>query len=104
MAGEKTRRAETVKEEAEREREDFQSWSCSHYPQTIHTPYGIYWRRCTRLMMSGKTLSTCATSSAEDFRPSEKRTSELAIPFSTPSAETTCEGSSDPAEHAEPLE
>ena len=39
-----------------------------------------------------------------DSRPSEKRISEFARPFSTPSASTTCEGSNDPAEQAEPLE
>ena len=57
-----------------------------------------------RWITSGKTPSTRSTSSKVDSRPSEKRTRELANCLSTPSASTTCEGSNDPAEQADPLE
>ena len=48
--------------------------------------------------------ATISTSARVEFRPSEKRTSELASAGFKPSAETTCEGVSEPAEHAEPLD
>ncbi len=54
-------------------------------------------------MTAGKTKQTKSTSAAVESRPSEKRTSELAVSF-RPVAKTTWLGSSDPAEHAEPLE
>ena len=54
-------------------------------------------------MTSCKTEITKSTSSAVEARPSEKRTSELADSF-LPIAIITWLGSSEPAEHAEPLE
>ena len=57
-----------------------------------------------RPITSGRIVSTRSTSARVDSLPSEKRISEFASPLSTPSASTTCEGSNDPAEHAEPLE
>src|ERR1043166_4171317 len=60
--------------------------------------------RLARRTTSGSTLSTCSTSSSVDSRPSEKRTNALASCFSTPNALITWDGSSEPAEQAEPLE
>src|SRR6266516_4695732 len=39
-----------------------------------------------------------------DSRPNENRTSEFAASASTPRAAITCDGSSEPAEQADPLE
>jgi hypothetical protein len=55
-------------------------------------------------MIPGRHLPTRSTSSTVDPRPSENRTNELAKPLSTPIAIKTCEGVSDPAEQAEPLD
>src|SRR6185436_18333162 len=57
-----------------------------------------------RAMTSGKTDSTTATSSAVVSRPRESRTSPLASSFAAPRATITCDGSNEPAEHADPLE
>ena len=54
-------------------------------------------------MISGSAAQTKSTSSAVESRPSEKRTSELAVSF-LPSAKITWLGSKEPAEHADPLE
>src|SRR6266446_2751211 len=58
----------------------------------------------TRAMISGRTSSTRCTSANDESRPREKRMRALAASFSTPMALRTWEGSSDPAEQAEPLE
>src|SRR5204863_7881206 len=72
--------------------------------QFIHKPFVSYCKRCTLPMTCGKTRATYSASCNVDSRPSEKRSSELGSFFSTPSALMTWEGSSEPAEHAEPLE
>ena len=51
----------------------------------------------------GSNLPTKSTSSLVESRPREKRTSEFAHSSFT-SAFITCDGSSEPAEHADPLE
>jgi len=59
--------------------------------------------RCARRISPGKLAQTRSTSSAVVFRPKEKRINELAAVF-CPNAVTTWLGSTDPAEHAEPLD
>lgn len=80
----------------------------SHRAQGIHKEYNCYLPGCltrrVRSMTRGRTPAANSTSSCEVSRPSEKRTSALARLRFNPSAETTCEGSSDPAEQAEPLD
>src|ERR1039457_1135585 len=72
--------------------------------ELVHGTDADVWRPLARWITSGKTPSTRSTSAKVDSRPRENRTRELANCLSTPSAATTCEGSNDPAEQAEPLE
>jgi len=55
-------------------------------------------------MTSGKTRSRCSMSARLDSRPREKRNRELASAAATPRASITCDGSTEPAEHADPPE
>ena len=77
--------------------------SCSNGCPTLFAVLLVQCRR-TRATNSGRAFATKATSSAVDSRPNEKRTSEAALSRGRPSASMTCEGSNEPAEHAEPLE
>jgi hypothetical protein len=80
-----------------------ESQSSSHYPHLIHNLLGVFPIRCARRITAGSSAHTKSTSSCVESRPSEKRTSELAASC-RPVAKITWLGSSDPAEHAEPLE
>ena len=51
-----------------------------------------------------KLSATASTSSKVASRPGENRTSEFANSAPTPIASNTCDGVSDPAEHAAPLD
>src|SRR5581483_2458749 len=77
---------------------------CSHCSQTVHTRPQGYCARCALLMTRGTTSPAYSISVRVDSRPSEKRTSEFASFRSIPRPTITCDGSMDPAEHAEPLE
>lgn len=59
--------------------------------------------RCARRITPGRMEQTNLTSSIVESRPNEKRTNEFAKSF-FPMAKITCDGSKDPAEHAEPLD
>lgn len=58
----------------------------------------------TRLTTSPKAAAVTLMSSSEVSRPNEKRTNPAASLGDAPSAASTCEGVSEPAEQAEPLE
>src|SRR5882724_1438652 len=83
---------------------DRKTRSCQAFPQLIHKQFCFCWNRCARLIIFGNIPVTYSTSSSVDSRPREKRTSEFASLRAAPKASKTCEGSSDPAEQAEPLE
>ena len=55
-------------------------------------------------MTRGKASVTAATSADVEARPSENRTNDAAKAASSPMDLSTCDGSIEPAEHADPLE
>src|SRR5476649_2942878 len=82
---------------------NYESQSSSQCSQPVHNPFAGYRTGCARRMISGSKPQTKSTSASVESRPSEKRTSELAE-LNFPSATITCDGSSEPAEQADPLE
>ena len=84
--------------------QDCQNPGYSHQSQTIHTKPQAYWNVVPFYDPGQHLLRVPHFFRSSIPGPAKNEPANSPGPFHSPSATMTCDGSSDPAEHAEPLE